>query len=273
MAERIVATGRAVVVHDRAAGALNVFEGRATVAGSVGEVARSCEIVLACLPHKAATVEVFGQLRAANGRMRIFVQTGTSGADLFECLDRRGVELVDAPVTGGVPRARQGDLTVIVAGADAAVREVEDLLGAFASKLVRVSDRPGDGQRVKLINNFLSAANLALACEALVLTRGAGIDPRVMLEVVNNGSGQNNATLSKLPDYVVPRNFSRGGRLGLMLKDLTEAARLAQESGVPIPLGDAVRAGFERAIEFGAPDDDVTSVVRHMEDAAGLPSD
>lgn len=271
MADCIVATGREVVVYDLSAGARDHFAGRARVAASGREVADRCDVVLACLPDESATVAAFAELRTGS-RMRIFLQTGTSGPGLFAALASAAgpVTLVDSPVTGGVPRARAGDLTAIVAGPAAAVSEVEDVLHCFASKIVRVSERSGDAQRMKLVNNYLSAANLALACEALVLAQGAGLDPQVMLEVVNSGSGQNSATLTKLPDYVLPRRFDRGGHLYLMLKDLNEAAKLASDAGVPIPLGDEVRAAFERAVAAGAPGDDVTTVVRHMERAAGL---
>lgn len=271
MADRIVAAGHDVVVFDAAPAALDRFAGRATVAVSAREVAERADIVLGCLPDAAATVAVFDELRAG-GRMRVFVHTGTSGAEVFDVLGERAgtVALVDAPVTGGVPRARAGDLTAMVAGAAQTVSSVERVLGCFASRIVRVGERPGDAQRVKLINNFLSAANLAVACEAIVLAQAAGLDPRTVLDVVNSGSGQNSATLTKLPDHVLPRRFDRGGRLALMLKDLDEAAKLAGATGVPIPLGDAVRACFERAVAAGSPGDDVTTIVRHMEAAAGL---
>src|SRR5690606_32734249 len=150
------------------------------------------------------------------------------------------------------------------------VTRARQYLEPFASKVVKVGSRVGDAQRVKLINNYLSAANLAIACEAIVLARKAELDLDVVLEVINHGSGQNSATLHKLPQYVVPRQFNRGGALGLMYKDLQEAAAEAQRQMVPMPLGDAVLSTFERALAEGSPTDDVTSIVKHMERAAGL---
>lgn len=274
MADCLVGTGVDVVVYDISAAATEAFDGRARLAMSPREVADRASVVFACLPDGPVTRAVFAGTDGLVGgeAMTTFVHTGTSGPDLLDELAGAAgdVMIVDSPVTGGVPRARKGDLTAIVAGAPAAVGAVRPLLRSFASKVVVVSERAGDAQRVKLVNNFLSAANLATACEALVVARKVGLDPQIVLDVVNSGSGQNSATLTKLPDYVVPRNFSRGGQIGLMVKDLKEAARLASAAGVPTPLGDAVRACFERALAMGQPTDDVTSLVLSMEDAAGL---
>lgn len=275
MADCLIGAGFDVVIYDVSPAARERFAGRAVVASSPREVSDRAPVVLACLPDGPITRAVFaGSDGLAGGAaMTTFVHTGTSGPELFAELadEDSGVAFIDSPVTGGVPRARKGDLTAIVAGPAQAVADVDPVLRGFASKVVVVSERPGDAQRMKLVNNLLSAANLALACEALVLARKLGLDPHTMLEVVNSGSGQNSATLAKLPDYVVPRNFSRGGQLGLMRKDLAAAAKLAADAGVPIPLNDAVRDVFERAIAEGSATDDVTSIVLHMERAAQLP--
>lgn len=272
MVEHLVASGRPVVVHDRSEEAVTGLA--ATIARTPTEVAARADVVLTCLPDAAILRDVVtgpdGLLRG--DRMAVLVHTGTSGAEVVdELVGLLGdVALVDAPITGGVPRARQGTLTSIVAGADAHVERVRPYLEAFSSKVVQVSTRPGDGQRMKLVNNVLSAGNLALACEALVLGQKLGLDPHAIVEVVNSGSGQNSATLTKIPENVLPRNFKRGGAIPMLLKDLREAEAEARAHGVPTPLGDAVREVFARAVAEGSPTDDSTSVILHMERAAGL---
>lgn len=273
MAERICQAGYQLVVYDKDEKARENLRGQAVIAASPKEVADVADIVFSCLPsadaHRAAVMGKGGLIEGS--RMKLYVHTGTSGApvidELAQALSRKGIGCLDAPVTGGVPRARQGDLTVIASGDLESLELARPYLECFASKVVHVSARAGDAQRMKLINNFLSAANLAMACEALVLSDMAGFDPAVTLEVINSGSGQNSATLTKLPDYVVPRAFNRGGAMGLMFKDLQEVGDEAERLGVPTPLGDAVRACFSRALAHGAPTDDVTSIIRHMEAA------
>ncbi|MET7541413.1 NAD(P)-dependent oxidoreductase [Streptomyces sp. NPDC005507] len=278
MAQCLVAAGHDVVVHDIDPDVAASLDGARALA-TAAEVARQADVVFVCLPAAQHLRQVVtgpeGLL--AGGRMSVLVHTGTSGAAVVEELaDRLGpVALVDAPVTGGVPRAREGTLTAIVAGPTEVLDRVGRYLEAFASKIIKVSARPGDAQRMKLVNNFLSAGNLALACEALVLGRGAGLAPEAIMEVVNSGSGQNSATLTKLPDNVIPRNFSRGGQIGMLLKDLREAEAQGRACGVEMPLGDTVREVFARAVAEGDVTDDSTSVILHMERAAGLdgPSD
>ena len=276
MADRLLESGHSLAVYDINPEALAYFDGRAICAGSPRAVADMAEVVLSCLPSLDANRQaIIGKGGIVEGeRIRLYVHTGTTGVpllhELISPLAERDIAVVDAPITGGVPRAKEGKLTAIVSGDDAHIAWARPYLEAFANKVVKVGDDVGAAQQVKLINNFLSAANLALACEALVVARKAGLDLDAVLDVINNGSGQNNATLAKLPQFVVPRQFNRGGSIGLMMKDLHEAAHEAQRLGVPTPLGDAVRSSFQRALEAGVPDDDVTSIVRHMERAAGM---
>lgn len=276
MAERLIDAGFKLAVYDVNVAAMNYFSDRALCATSPKHLGDLASVVLSCLPTLDATREaILGSDGLIHGeKLSLHIHTGTVGAPLIQelgsQLNSRSVEVVDAPITGGVPRARAGQLTAIVSGPDQAVTRARQYLEPFASKVVKVGSRVGDAQRVKLINNYLSAANLAIACEAIVLARKAELDLDVVLEVINHGSGQNSATLHKLPQYVVPRQFNRGGALGLMYKDLQEAAAEAQRQMVPMPLGDAVLSTFERALAEGAPTDDVTSIVKHMERAAGL---
>jgi 3-hydroxyisobutyrate dehydrogenase-like beta-hydroxyacid dehydrogenase len=123
---------------------------------------------------------------------------------------------------------------------------------------------------MKLINNMLSAANLAVASELLVLGVKAGLDPHQMLEVLNSGTGQNSATLTKIPHHLLPRSFDYGGRLEVVYKDLAMCVQEAKNMGIAAPLSDLIASTYRTAIAQDGPDRDMTEVVRHMERAAGV---
>ncbi len=276
IAERIL-EARSMLVCDSDPRALASFEGRAETVHSAVELADRADVIFACLPslqaHRAALLDPIRGLIAGK-RRRGLVQVGTTGPELARILaaelGERGIAMVDAPVTGGVPRARTGTLTVIASGDEPLFLESESAIRAFASEVVWLGKESGSAQTMKLINNLLSAANLAIGCEALVLGAKIGLDPRRMVEVLNAGTGQNSATLTKIPNHVVPRTFDYGGRLELVCKDLKELLAEARGLGVPTPLADLVEATYRQAVELSSKDEDMTTVIRQMERAAGV---
>ncbi len=157
--------------------------------------------------------------------MRVYVHVGTTGSvlvqELAEQLAASGVDTVDAPMTGGTPRARAGTLTVMASGPRPAFDYVTPLLETYSTKIVYLGAKPGIAQTMKLINNMVSAANLAVAAEAMVMGAKAGLDPELMLAVMNSGTAQNSALLSKIPDHVLTRRFDYGSGIYVTEKDLT----------------------------------------------------
>ena len=158
---------------------------------------------------------------------------------------------------------------MIASGDLALYRECEAAIRSFASNVVYMGDRPGSAQTMKLINNLLSATNLAIACEALVLGAKAGLDPRKMIEVLNTGTGQNSATSSKIPNHILPRSFDYGGRMELVCKDLKALVEEACELGVPVPFATFVEKVYRNAAEAGWEREDMTTIIQPMEKAAG----
>ena len=276
IAERMLAE-TPFVVCDADADALAALRGRAETTRSAAELGDMADIVFACLPSLAAHERALldgEQGVIAGRRIRGLVQVGTTGPDLARRiaarLGERGVAMVDAPVTGGVPRARAGTLTVIASGDTSLFAECEALIRTFASDVVFISEQPGSAQTMKLINNLLSATNLAIGCEALVLGAKAGFDAWKMLEVLNTGTGQNSATLTKIPNHVVPRSFDYGGRMELICKDLKALIAEAEALGVPMPLASLIEETYRLAAESGFEREDMTTIVRPMEAAAGI---
>jgi 3-hydroxyisobutyrate dehydrogenase-like beta-hydroxyacid dehydrogenase len=276
MAERLAGSGANVVVYNRTTAKTTRFRDRAAIAATPAEVADKADIIFACLTTADSYREVVlgpdGVIRG--GRAKIYVHVGTNEVALLKelatALSGRGIATLDAPMTGGVPRALDGTLTVMASGPREVFERAEPLLQSYATKIIYLSDRVGAAQVMKFVNNVLSASNLALACEAMVLGRKAGLDPVAMLEVLNNGSGQNSATLTKIPAQVLTRKFSHGGGLGSMIKDLTAFSGEAALHGMTVPLAEAIISSFQTAAAAEGEKADITRIICPMERAAGV---
>lgn len=276
MAERLVAGGEDVVVYNRTAESAKTFEGRARIATTPAELADMVDIAFSCLTTRQSYENVIlGPKGMIQGnRAKVYVHTGTNDVTLMteiaDALKARGIETVDAPVTGGVAGAIAGKLTVMAAGNKIAFERAEPFISHYASKIVYMGATVGSGQFAKLVNNVLSAANLAIASEAIVMGHKAGLDLVALLDVLNNGSGQNSATSTKIPKQVLTRAFAHGAALDVMLKDIDAFLKEAGGLGVPAPLGEAVRQSYVQAIKQDGGSADVTAVIRPMERAAGV---
>jgi len=276
MAERLIQGGEQVVVYNRTGAKASAFHNRAAIAATPAEMADKADIVFVCITSADAYRDVvLGPDGLVQGsRMKTYVHLGTNEVSLLEelaaGLGSRGIAALDAPMTGGVPRARDGTLTVMASGSREPFELAAPVMKHYAKKIVYLSDRVGAAQVMKYVNNVLSASNLALACEAMVLGRRCGLDPAAMLEVLNNGTGQNTATLTKIPAQVLTRKFSHGGTLGLMIKDLDAFSGEARRNGVPVPLAEAVIESFRKAALEEGEREDLTKIIRPMERAAGI---
>jgi 3-hydroxyisobutyrate dehydrogenase-like beta-hydroxyacid dehydrogenase len=276
IADRIIAGGFKVVVTDIREEARALFEGRAVVARSAAEVAAQSDIVFGCLPSLEAYLSIASgpdSIQNSN-RARIYVHIGTTGPETVrqvqELLDAKGVVTLDAPMSGGIARAAEGSLVTMISGPRAAVEQAEAVLKCYSTAVVYLGERPGAAQAMKLINNMVSAANLAVACEAMLLGAKEGLDPEKMLEVLNAGTGQNSATLSKIPKHILPRTFDYGGAMYITIKDLKAYTDEAKLQSIPTPIGEKVREAYVDSFAHGSKDDDMTVVIRRMEELAGV---
>lgn len=277
MAERVSANGYKLVVYDVREAAMTPFRGSAELARSPAEVADRAEIVLACLAasdsFRAAVLDRKTGIIAGR-KVQLYLHLGTNGVqlvkELSDGLAARGVATIDVPMTGGAARAREGTLTAMASGPRAAFDRAEPVIRSYADKVVYLGQEPGRGQVMKVVNNMMSLANLATACEALVVGTKAGIDLETMLDVVNHGSGQNSASLTKIPLHVLHRTFDFGGALSVVIKDLQAFLDQASDTGVATPLATAVLQAYLDALAAGTKTDDLTKVVIPMERAAGV---
>ena len=272
MAGRLLAAGHQVTVFDpsEADNALLARQG-AQVASSAAGAARAAPLVFASLPSPATVRVLADQLADVRG-VETFVDLSTSGPATSQAvaatLALAGIAAVDAPVSGGVKGAAAGTLTLMVSGPAAAVVRVQPLLAVFG-RVVVVGEKPGLGQTLKLANNLMSAASLAIASEAMAMGVKAGIDPAVMIEVINASSGRNSATQDKIPRHVLNRRFDFGFANALSFKDVRLCLDEAEALGVPMVVGAAVRQMLSITQQQFGLEADCTEMVKVVEGWAG----
>jgi 3-hydroxyisobutyrate dehydrogenase-like beta-hydroxyacid dehydrogenase len=180
-----------------------------------------------------------------------------------------GIGFVDAPVSGGRGGALAGRLSLMAACPDVLWDEVEPLLAVFG-RVFHVGEAAGQGQMMKLVNNMLSAAALAITSEGVALGVKAGLDPKVMIDVLNSSSGANSATADKFPRAVLPRSFDFGFQTGLALKDLRLCVDEAKANDVPMLVGNIVCDLLAVTQSLHGPRSDFTRLARVIEQWAGV---
>ena len=276
MARRLVEAGHNVVVYDTRQEAIGNLTARGAVAArSPAEVADAAETVMASLPTPDIVLNVAtGPRGVVEGkRVRRFVDLSTTGAvmaqRIFKMLAARNVVQIDSPVSGGVTGASKGTLAVMASGPRADVAAVEPLL-AILGKVFFIGERSGAGQTMKLCNNVLSATAMAATSQAMVMGVKAGLDPRIMLDVINAGTGRNTATEDKFARHVLPGEFTLGFSAGLMNKDIKLCLAEAGALGVPMGVIEAVAKVFQTACDELGPDTDMTTIVQPLEAQAGV---
>jgi 3-hydroxyisobutyrate dehydrogenase len=273
MAGRLLAAGHDVLGVDPSAAAREAFTALGGRALPALEAADGAEIVITMLPDgkivQRALLQgdpaVVGRLAA--GSIVVDMSSSFPGdtLDLGKALRAQNVGLVDAPVSGGVKKARDGTLTIMLGGSDELVASVRPLMAAMG-KAVFAAGGLGSGHAMKALNNYVSAAGLAAAAEALLVGRKFGLDPDVMVDILNVSTGRNNSTEVKMKPFVLSGSFDSGFALALMAKDLGTAHDLALMLEVETPLADCTTALWARAAAALGPGADHTEIFRYLED-------
>jgi 3-hydroxyisobutyrate dehydrogenase-like beta-hydroxyacid dehydrogenase len=272
LAEALSEAGNALVVYDRDPSRVEpLVRGGAVAASSPRDVADRAVLVFVSLPMPEVVRDVACGRDGLRGgdAMKTYVDLSTTGAVVAAAvagtLQESGVDVVDAPVSGGVAGARARTLAVMAAGADDAFERVEPFLHCFGKNVFLVGSEPGQGQIAKLLNNLLSATAVAITSEALAFGAVSGLEPTTLLDVFNAGSGRNTATSDKFPTHVVTRRFGSGFRLGLMAKDVELCIAEAGAKHFPLVLGGLVQQLWTLAAANAEPDADHTEFVRLVE--------
>ncbi|MGK2866095.1 MAG: NAD(P)-dependent oxidoreductase [Mycobacterium sp.] len=273
MARRLLDAGHRLTVFDTRTETLDrAAELGAIPAVSPKDVADQADTVFASLPSVQASAEVAAEI-AGGSRVGRYIDLSTVGAhqaaQTHAELAAVGIAALDCPVSGGVRGSENGTLAVMVSGARAAFDAVRDLLETLGTPIF-IGEQPGTAQTMKLANNLLAATTLAATAEAVVLGVKAGLDPNVMIEVFNAGSGATHASRDKFPRAILPRTFDFGFATGLMVKDLRLCLQEAAELGLALQVSEAVGQCWETALADQGADSDFTTIIRPIEDAAGV---
>jgi 3-hydroxyisobutyrate dehydrogenase-like beta-hydroxyacid dehydrogenase len=276
MGRRLIEAGHKLVVFDSRPEAVDrLTKLGASAASSSREVADRTETVMASLPSVDTVLAVAtGKDGVIEGKkVKRFVDLSTTGARMAkriaEALAARSIVQIDSPVSGGPGGAEKGTLAVMVSGPSNEIELLRPALAVFGNIFV-IGDKPGMAQTMKLANNLLSATAMAATSEAVVMGVKAGLDPAVMIDVINAGSGLNTASRDKFPRAILPRTFNYGFTNGLMHKDLRLCLEEAADLGVPMSVGNMVRQMFQLAETREGADADFTTVVKCVEELAGV---
>ena len=279
MARRLAAAGFELAVFDISPEAVERFaaETKCERPRTLSELGRASRVVITMLPDGGVVRNVLlgdGGMAPALAPGTIVIDMSSASAtgtrELSAELGKRGVVLIDAPVSGGVQKAREGALTIMAGGDPQILERCGRILGAMGR--VFPTGPIGSGHAVKALNNYLSATALAATAEAVIAAERFGIDPAVMLRIISASSGRNSATDSKYPSFVLPRTFDSGFALALMLKDLRLALDLIEGSGAPATLARTCTEVWAKADERLGRGADHTEIVKYLESLATPPS-
>jgi 3-hydroxyisobutyrate dehydrogenase-like beta-hydroxyacid dehydrogenase len=276
MSRRLVEAGHQVTVFDVRKEAMDkLTKLGATAAKSPADVASRVETVMTSLPSLDIGMKVVdGDDGITRGnRVKRYIDLSTTGSraavKTAEIMNKRGIVQIDCPVSGGVAGAEKGTLAVMVSGPQDEVELVKPALQVFG-KVFYCGDKPGMAQSMKLANNFLSATGMAASSEAIAMGVKAGLDPSLMVDVINAGSGMNTATTQKFPRSVLPGTFDYGFGMALMVKDVRLFLAEAESFGIPIEVAQAVGRLWEKALAEHGPESDFTELAKTVEKGAGV---
>lgn len=273
MAANLEAAGYKVRAHDVAPAAVAAFAaGRPRVfsAASAAEAASGADVVITMLPDGKTVRETVldGGVARALERGAIVVDMSSSSPIETQALGvdlaRQGIGLVDAPVSGGVRKAVEAKLAIMAGGDPAQVARVRPVLGTMGATVYETGPL-GTGHAMKALNNFVSAAGLVAACEALIVGRRFGLDPDKMVDILNASTGRNNSTEVKAKQFILSETFASGFSLALMAKDLRTASELAAHFGLEAPMSAAATQLWTQASQALGPGADHTEIYRFVE--------
>lgn len=276
MVSRLIEAGHQLVVFDTQKQATDALAAKgARVAGSPRAVADEAEIVLVSLPTPDIVKAVaLGADGVAEGkRVRVMVDLSTSGPGaaviVAKGLAEKNIISVDSPVSGGIKGATNGTLAVMVSCPKPTFDELEPILKTFG-KIFFTGEKPGLAQTAKLANNLMAAAAMVITSEAMAMGVKAGLDAKVLIDIINVSSGRNSASEDKFPRSILPGTFDFGFATGLSYKDVRLCVDEAEAMGVPMVVGAAVRQMLAvTQAKFGA-QSDFTNIAKVLEEWAGV---
>ena len=274
MASRIAAQGYPLHVYDTSEAAMKVLCDRTTAQArkNLEEIGRNCDVVILMLPDSEVVKRVlFGDqdgLVAHLARGSVVIDMSSSNPsvtrEIGPQLKATGVDFIDAPVSGGVKRAIDGSLAIMAGGDSTVIARVKPLLSTMGKSIIETG-MLGSGHAMKALNNYVSAAGMVAACEALKVGSDFGIAPDKIIAVLNASTGKNNSTENKMMQFIVSGLFNSGFSLGLMRKDIGIAVDLAKSTGSKTLLGEVLLKSWTDAEEKLGGAADHTEIFRMLD--------
>lgn len=274
MAANLVKAGFEVTAADVVPGRAEAFaaESGGKAAASPAEAASGADAVVIIVPtskHVGEAVQAMAP-SLTKGMLVIDMTSGQPGRtrDIAASLAGKGVAMIDCPVSGGVPRAKTGQLAIMAGGEEADLDRADAVLKAMGTSIHRCGPI-GAGQAMKALNNLVSAGGYLIGIEALLIGQRFGLDPAKMVDVLNASTGMNNSTQKKFKEYVLSRRFDAGFGLDLMVKDLSIALEVGRETTTPTPFAALCREMWASAAAMLGPGADHTAVAKLSEQMSG----
>jgi 2-hydroxy-3-oxopropionate reductase len=273
MAEKLLDAGHELWVCDVREDALQPLLARqARRALSPKQLADACETVVVSLP----TLEIFRQAAIGSkgllfgSALKTLINTCTVGGafirEIEQACTAAGAILIDAPISGGRAGAQAATLAVMVSGNSTKIAELMPIFRLWGPTVVIAGDKPGAAQIMKLTNNILFAVSLIATSEAMTMATTGGIPPDAMLQVLNNGTGRNFATMSLFPKAVIPRTFEVGATFEILMKDVDLAIEQGEALGVPMWVCQAARLVLLHGVFQGRAGQDLSRAVQIIEE-------
>ncbi len=269
MAGNIAANGFPLTVYDKA-GTQGLAPESTQLGADAADVARIADTVFFSVPDGEVSLIVVNEIIASvDRRTSVIIDLSTIGPAAAREANARckaaGITYIDAPVSGGQAGARAGTITIMLAGPKAVVDLHQDVLSGFTKNVFHVGEEPGQGQAVKILNNFLSGTAMVASTEAVLYGLSQGIDMKTILDVVNVSTGQNTATADKFPRRILTETFDAGFATALLTKDVNLFVDNAREAGTPTKIAEAITEVWDKTND-ALPGSDITMVYRHLRD-------
>jgi 2-hydroxy-3-oxopropionate reductase len=274
MAKNLIKAGYALTVYDIVSEKIDDLVAAGAAAGSSSkEVAAASDVVITMLPNspevKEAVLGPGGVLEGAKAGTILIDMSSIAplaSQEVAAQADKKGVIMLDAPVSGGEPKAVEGTLAIMVGGPEKTFNQVKGLLGVMGGSVTRVGEI-GSGNTTKLANQIIVALNIAAMSEAMVLATKAGVDPERVFQAIRGGLAGSTVLEAKMP-LALEGNFKPGFRIELHIKDLANALDTAHELGVPVPLSSVVMETMQALRVDGKAGDDHGGIIQFYEKLA-----
>jgi len=276
MAANVLKNGFAMTVFDKNVQAMaNLVQAGAKAAASARAVAEQCEVVLTCVPGSPESEDLYlgagGLIEAAkSGNVLVDMSSvlPSTPRKLEPAAKARGVQFLEAPVSGGVTGARAATLAIMTGGDAAVLERVRPILRTIGPNIYHLGP-VGTGNTVKAINNMMSSVNSIAMMEGLMVGIKAGIDMQKVYDVVKDSSGNSNA-LARVPRALIPRNFEPGFKVQLMNKDLDTFTTIAKELHVPVSFANIAQRYQQAALAADLGEKDTSVIFTVIERLAGV---